>query len=368
MLATGAVLPDNNFSYEKWELEPSFGQYQTPRVFDGGFSYQQRFASYSPYPSSGVWTVSPSLGTNGVNSKLIKKMKGQQWNLPVFLLELGKTSSMVVRRATDLALLANELRRGNIVGFVKRLHKTVIPPSKAKQRKFLSEFGKRPREAAANAWLEYSYGWKPFMKDVHDAVMTLMDLLDRPDSMVHRVTASEKQTVKRFLSDVQVFGDTDESLSIHGDVISYGTESLRATWRFKPNALDMPGKLGLTNPLEVAWELLPFSFVADWFLPIGDYLASLDVPIRVAHVGGTYGRRIETMNETVPKRVRTPALATSSGFAGRGHWVWVQRTKMTGAPSISLSQASVKYDLNSSQVTSAISLLNQQLSKLRVGR
>jgi hypothetical protein len=33
---------------------------------------------------------------------------------------------------------------------------------------------------------------------------------------------------------------------------------------------------GFTNPVSLAWELLPFSFVVDWFLPIGPYLESLD--------------------------------------------------------------------------------------------
>lgn len=33
-------------------------------------------------------------------------------------------------------------------------------------------------------------------------------------------------------------------------------------------------QFGLANPTAVAWELVPFSFVADWFVGIGDYLAA----------------------------------------------------------------------------------------------
>jgi hypothetical protein len=34
--------------------------------------------------------------------------------------------------------------------------------------------------------------------------------------------------------------------------------------------------LGLTDPLSVAWELIPYSFVVDWFVPIGTYLDNLN--------------------------------------------------------------------------------------------
>jgi hypothetical protein len=32
---------------------------------------------------------------------------------------------------------------------------------------------------------------------------------------------------------------------------------------------------GFTNPINLAWEILPYSFVLDWFLPIGPYLETL---------------------------------------------------------------------------------------------
>ena len=35
-------------------------------------------------------------------------------------------------------------------------------------------------------------------------------------------------------------------------------------------------QIGLTNPALLAWDVLPFSFVVDWFLPLGGYLSSLD--------------------------------------------------------------------------------------------
>jgi hypothetical protein len=44
--------------------------------------------------------------------------------------------------------------------------------------------------------------------------------------------------------------------------------------------------LGLLNPLSLAWELLPYSFVIDWFLPIGDYLAATTASAGMTWVNG----------------------------------------------------------------------------------
>jgi hypothetical protein len=33
-------------------------------------------------------------------------------------------------------------------------------------------------------------------------------------------------------------------------------------------------RLGLLNPWEIAWELVPLSFVFDWFMPVGNFLSS----------------------------------------------------------------------------------------------
>jgi hypothetical protein len=42
-----------------------------------------------------------------------------------------------------------------------------------------------------------------------------------------------------------------------------------------PDSVRNVSALGLTNPALVGWELVPFSFVVDWFTPIGSWLESL---------------------------------------------------------------------------------------------
>jgi hypothetical protein len=34
-------------------------------------------------------------------------------------------------------------------------------------------------------------------------------------------------------------------------------------------------QIGFNNPINLLWEIIPYSFVVDWFLPIGQYLEGL---------------------------------------------------------------------------------------------
>lgn len=45
-----------------------------------------------------------------------------------------------------------------------------------------------------------------------------------------------------------------------------------ATFTLENKNLFLANRLGLVNPAAVAWELVPFSFVVDWFTNFGGYL------------------------------------------------------------------------------------------------
>jgi hypothetical protein len=50
--------------------------------------------------------------------------------------------------------------------------------------------------------------------------------------------------------------------------------------------------LGLTNPIAVAWELVPFSFAVDWFLPVGNTLSALTAGQGLTWLGGYITKRV----------------------------------------------------------------------------
>jgi hypothetical protein len=48
--------------------------------------------------------------------------------------------------------------------------------------------------------------------------------------------------------------------------------------------------LGLINPLEIVWEVLRYSFVVDWFLPVGEWLGSLTADVGYTFYGGSLSK------------------------------------------------------------------------------
>lgn len=292
--------------------------------------------------------------------KVLKKAKESQFNVPIFIAEAGKTATMVAARAGHLVQLIRSLRRGDIGWFFSNLRLSEpIPRSAVRRatRRFNSQFARDSSQAAAGVWLEFTYGWKPFMKDVYDAVVTLQDVCDSPSRRVGRSSANStavnisRQTV------------TIESNPGHSALRTRTiNDQRRVQWRFGVNQTDIPARFGLLNPLEVAWELVPFSFVADWFLPIGNYLSALDVPFRYNHIGGTTG--VRRVTQDVWSNPTSTYYSTATGSAVH-MCTYVQRTPLTSAPIPSITEFTAEFNVGAARAISSISLLSQQLSRLR---
>lgn len=358
--SSGARLPTNPYLYSKVTVGTSPGYY-TLGPYKTGIGTETISISITPYSVVGVSPPPFTIETTSVNQELISKARGNNWNVGIFGAELGKTASMVAQRATHLAHMANTLRRGDLFGFFRLFHRSVRSPNNITRHmsRFKDNYKLSPAQAAGNAWLEYRYGWRPFLKDVRDATNTLLDAASRPRDTEISVSARRVREAATTQKNVVLFDDV--SFRITGEILEVIEESLRVKWRFAPSSLDMPASFGLLNPLEVAWELLPFSFVADWFLPIGAYLSAMDVPLRFEHRGGSVGQRALNKSTFLAKTV-SPANATITGFSGRGSALSLSRTGLLIAPSIELMG---KFDLSSSQVTSSIALLQQQLMRLK---
>jgi len=129
----------------------------------------------------------------------------------------------------------------------------------------------------ADLWLQYQYGWKPLMADVHNGVNILIDAL-----------GSDQNTLKvvRNVSDSDTW-EPDSGGGIFSDKWKIKVKvQVGLTADITSAALSTLDALGVLNPLAIAWELTPFSFVVDWFIPVGNVLESLSATAGLAFRDG----------------------------------------------------------------------------------
>lgn len=111
--------------------------------------------------------------------------------------------------------------------------------------------GTKTLETVANAHLEVIFGWKPLLADIHASCTSVIQLADQYGFVKTSHTAN---------GSVKVGFDTYATTSR----VSYST-GVRMS---NPNRW-LAERAGLLNPVTVAWDLVPWSFVVNMFVNTG---------------------------------------------------------------------------------------------------
>lgn len=177
----------------------------------------------------------------------------------VNLAEYRQSMGMMVGRIEQLIQFCRYMRK---LDFYHALRAIGITDSKNVIRGMKSY--KDPLKTLANNWLEYSFGWKPLIQDIYSAVnhfqTPIRSTRPRGQSRNDRYVKYLDGTIS---SGIYTYQESRGVLFAKtGCVVTISN----------PNAY-LANKLGLVNPLTVAWELIPFSFVVDWFVNVGEFLS-----------------------------------------------------------------------------------------------
>lgn len=189
------------------------------------------------------------------------KLKGADVNLAVAFAERDKTARLVGDTALQLVEAMRKLRQRDWRGACRALD---LNPRR------------KPRGSSVPArWLELQYGWKPLLSDVYGSVDALARR--RGDDWIVTAKGASSEAISEFWTPNPP-GANPLALPNYGYGRATGVRGcfVRIDAIPKNDLLMVMASLGITNPLLVAWELVPYSFVVDWFLPIGSFVDSLD--------------------------------------------------------------------------------------------
>lgn len=219
-------------------------------AYSGGLGLSNRHNEMSSFLAE-VETPDATL-LNSVVIKALGKVADQKVNVAVAFAEASKTANLVLSSANRIYSAYRAFRKGQL-GIVAR------------------ELAISPKKVHTN-WLEYKYGWMPLLMDVKgSAELLAQHHFGRP---IHfTVSASERVDMARTVKeDASWFSPGSYSINSASGSKVYKVK----LWCVISNPhLSVLQQMGLTNPALVAWELVPFSFVFDWFMSIGDYLKGL---------------------------------------------------------------------------------------------
>lgn len=246
-----------------WDVKPKQGD-GSKKGSDGTYYYQKFYPTgamndYCPWQLGGRsinfsnWEIDNLVNRTRVD--MLNKLSDMKANLAEDLATAKQSYDLVVDSATRLVEALLFARRGNVKGAARAL-------------------GLTSSRGISRDILEFQYGWRPLMSDIFGAKQLLQDALSRPPLLTAKKTRKFSTTLVPTNS-----GWTGESQAKFMYKVS-----CQAT--ISSNWLHSVQQTGLDNPGLLAWELIPWSFVVDWVLPVGPMLQALHASAGLNFVSG----------------------------------------------------------------------------------
>lgn len=209
---------------------------------------------------------------NKAYDRMVNRVQGERAQLGTALAEYKSATDMIVNRAGQLTRAYRNLRRGRFDLMLGDLHIRKALPKHHGMK------WNRPKDASS-LWLEYWFGWAPLISDIGTAIEILQDPPATFEKM-HRVRVKEK-----FQYSFRQSGRNAQNMA-NGPIQLSCLYQL--TSRVDNPNINLANRLGFTNPATIAWELVPFSFLVDWFYPVGRFLSSGDDWLGITRINPMY--------------------------------------------------------------------------------
>jgi len=253
---------------------------------------EDRFYDSARYAGFQVDIAEESAAINEIAKHNIAKLRDKVGDHSVNI-------AQAVAERTQTARMASEL--------VSRAAQSLVALKKGNVAKAASKLFPTDTKQLANDWLVIQYGIRPLLSDIDGLAKQLADPLAARDYVDFTVSGRRNGTFHAQKSTSGRICQTS-TLDIQWEVIVKTKIRIRIDDPFRKEL----SSLGITNPALLAWELIPYSFVVDWLLPIGDYLQSVD---------SFAGVTVIYAHQTVVRKRKSAGIASIGGVDSDG-WNW----------------------------------------------
>jgi len=309
-------------------------------VYDGlpGF-YPSSFMAFQYYGAlpidlGGVPSPVPFNTRNRLITECILKIGDRKASIGEFLAESGKAIDHLAHTSISLLKALLAMRRGNMSGVARALG--------------VSFKSLKSGETQAKRWLEYQYAWLPLINDIYDLAGVAKNGLGKKPPLLSAVRnlSDSAPWESNFVGGGNTYADIKGTMHIN--------HRCKLWYRLDDSTLYRLNQLELINPAEIAWELLPYSFVIDWFLPVGNVLSAWSATWGLTYVDGVITSRAQGSAGGLNR-----VLSDVNRLAGGYTWLVDQtgiRREAVSSPSPFLY---FKSPFSTTHVVSALALLRQ---------
>jgi hypothetical protein len=278
----------------------------------------------------------------------------------------GSVPSWVVRQANGTlltSLINSDVNVGNLLGEMPESVKmitsnaiTVLRAYRALRRRDYKAIpkilGVSSRKDAigspASVWFAYKFGWKPLIDDTYKLHSEVLKQLNRPKFARAKSVAVTEQLVS------SIPAPYTSSYTIEPKRVTKGCQ-VSVNYKVNNEWLAGLNSLGLVNPVSIAWELVPLSFVVDWFIPIGSFLEQITAPLGLEFHSG-YKTRFAYGDMRIVRNL--PPGTTGVPYGWDITSFGMQREKLTSFP---LPSIVLNFGVNFNQILTFMGLLSQRL-------
>lgn len=298
--------------YKSWsaipEAEPlSRYEYNNAPYFSAGLLRDGSYQA-APFLNSGLFPVSLE---SQCRTEFLEKLQGSKWELGEALAEVKETAGFLRDGANSLADLLRragaKTARGakgaaqlfsdeNFVRFSNYVAGATPGRAAARRaeqarKKLADRYGMRPVTDAVNMWLGYQFGVKPLLHDLADATVNLNRTLFETaegQGMRARLSVTKGETTRERSSHQIGATVTAGAGYIDWDVRSVVT--IVGDYRTDDRMLRANQQLGLSSQVGLAYAVMPYSWLIDYFFQFGPWLNGLDAGLGLTPLGASVSR------------------------------------------------------------------------------
>lgn len=224
-------------------------------------------------------------------------------------------------------------------------------PTRVLKRAY-ADWRRAPRQLGGQ-WLAFQYGWKPLAQSIYDTAVKVMS--SPPHLMKVKVRASQSRT----FDDIQLGAENYSSRTFGRETA--GCE-IACSFTHRTDMTGLLSEFTSLNPVSLAWELTPYSFVVDWFVDVGGYIRNMESAVLAGSgfVSGYVTRTSKISSETqVFQNYELGSTSKYQSLKGTYDRRYKVRSPLANTPTPELPR--FRMDLGSGRLLNAAALLSQHL-------